>query len=395
MTTRKTSETIRFSVAVLALAIAACSGKGLGGTNNSDATVDPDASLCGVGDDEKNAQQAPKIFHGTEDPEICMSPGQQLAVGALTFQSYGWTNGCTGTLIADDVVLTAAHCVQNWNGDPMSPDRVRFVVGENAIYPDHTFTVSATFAHQSYNGDADHDLGMLKLAQGVTAAGVDAIPIPVNQLDLATGFLGEIMQNVGYGATEVDDENHWQLWTTEPVTEVQPGWFQVFGGGAPNGSSVCYGDSGGPSLWLRAGASLRLVGTVSWGDPSCMDYDYFARADDNLAFIEQQTGTLDPCVGITSAGLCDEDVALWCENGELRQQCCAATGQACGPDPMGNSRCTGASQCGGITYEGECQGSDAVWCENGELRRRRCEPCNQTCGWAGPALGYYCIDLTP
>jgi hypothetical protein len=199
--------------------------------------------------------------------------------------------------------------------------------------------------------------------------------------------VGETVQNVGYGATEVNPDNSLRFWTTEPITELRPAEFIVWGQGV---SSVCYGDSGGPSFYLFSGHTLRVIGTVSWGDPSCVDYDHFARVDDNQAFIAPYLTGADPCFGIDATGLCDGDVALWCEGGQLRQECCGALGVACLENAQGQFRC--GDNCGSLTYEGACEGNDAVWCAGGRLRRRRCEPCLQICGWAGDELGYYCID---
>ena len=383
----------------------ACQGDSLGTGNNTNLnanananTNDPDggpvvdADLCGVDDDEKVVSAEPRIWNGTAEPEQCLSAGQQLAVGALNFESYGWTNGCTGTLIDSDTVLTAAHCVRRWDGSDISPGSVRFAVGRDALAPLHTFFVSSVYSHPDYNsgGDATHDMGLLNLAEPITAAGFPILPIPVNRTDLPASLIGQTVQNAGFGETEVSQDNSLLFWTVEDLTDIAPGWFEVWGGGTPNGSSVCYGDSGGPSFHLWNGRNLTLLGTVSWGDPSCMENDYFARADDNLPWIEQHAGTLDPCVGIDTAGLCDGDVALWCDNGHLRQQCCGALGTTCDTDPAGNSRC--GDTCGSITFEGECQGNDAVWCDNGHLQRRRCVPCAQVCAWVDNVMGYYCVD---
>ncbi|MDY0002894.1 MAG: trypsin-like serine protease [Polyangia bacterium] len=374
-----------------AAGLQACSGgTGVGGQDGQvgkDGGADPDADLCGVGDDEKLLDRSARVYHGTTDPEICMTPSQQLSVGALLFQDYNWENACTGTLVSDNVVLTAAHCVEDYRGNLLSPNEVRFAVGANSSSPVHVFFVADLAAHPEYQGEADHDVGVLVLSGSASSAGIQALPIPANTRSLNTGFLGEWVQNVGYGATHDDENNTRRFWTTEEVTQVQSGEFTVYGQGV---SSVCYGDSGGPSLFLFGGSSLAVVGTVSWGDPSCMDYDHFARVDDSLAFIETYTGTLDPCMGIGSAGRCEGNVALWCEGGELQQRCCGDEGLGCQEGPGGLFRC--ADSCQGLDFLGACDGQDAVWCEGGQVRRRRCIPCDQVCGWAGDLLGYYCLD---
>lgn len=367
---------------LLAVLLLGC-GLGTGGRSEPG----PDAAPCGVGDDEKILGQSPRIYYGTTDPEICMSDKQIDAVGALLFEEYEWDNACTGTLITDRVVLTAAHCVQTWRGNLIRPNTVRFAVGPSAAQPLHVFAVTSVHAHPSYQGDASNDVGLLVLAESTVEAGLDILPIPPNTQGMESGFVGEWVQNVGYGATHNNEYNRLRNWTTEEITRVRDGEFTVYGQGE---SSVCYGDSGGPSLFLLGQSSLSVLGTVSWGDPSCVDYDHFARVDATIGFIETYAGPVEPCMGIGTGGICDGNVALWCEDGRLVQQCCGVEGLACRQASPGTFRCI--DECQGITHQGICEGTDAVWCQDGQLRRRRCEPCDQDCGWAGDFLGYYCLD---
>jgi hypothetical protein len=52
-------------------------------------------------------------------------------------------------------------------------------------------------------------------------------------------------------------------------------------------------------------------------------------------------------------------------------------------------------ECGGLDSFGECDGDVALWCEDGEVREVDCEERNQTCAWYGDAVGYFCVPRSP
>jgi hypothetical protein len=311
------------------------------------ADVPDEVPFCG--DEKEPRSTLSSIVNGVDtfDPEVVLlDPGQVLAVGAMLQRDWRGSLSivCSATLVTDTVVLTAAHCVRGWMGTVRAAD-VRFAVGTDIAAPRYTFEVSEVHYNPDYaaGGGADQaraDQAVLVLAESASAAVPEIRPIPINRLAPPDAFLGSLVQNVGYGSiTEGGGgENTLRWWTTETVTEITDYDYTVYGGGV---SSVCFGDSGGPGMWTFADGTVRVAGTVSWGDPSCVDYDHFARTDYNLDFLLPYVGAEDPC--------------------------------------------------GGLTWEGRCEGDIAVWCVDGTTYRRDCAACGQFCADAGPSWGFYCV----
>ena len=387
----------------------------MGDVGDPDVAPAPDAGPdvpepgCGEADDEKllpAPTAASKIVAGApeHDPAVVeLRPGQLAAIGSLwefgfswqTFQNE-WQMKCTATLIGDRVVLSAAHCI----GRRVDAEDLAFRIGPDSAAPVATFYGAEVHVHPDYTGQGDsaaHDVSVLILETSPLDAELEppVETIPVNLEPLPDTFLGSLVQNVGYGATvggwTSSDDNTERWWTVEEVTEVVDSEFTVYGGGV---SSVCFGDSGGPSLWTYPDGAVRVAGVVSWGDPSCVDYDHFARTDDAAPWLIELLG--DPpglCGDETFEGRCDGDTAIWCAHSPpaLESLDCVALGWTCGENEAGNTRCLPGTCDDTLTWEGRCLDGDvAQWCDGGELRERRCLPCDQVCKWGDDGLGFYC-----
>ena len=53
---------------------------------------------------------------------------------------------------------------------------------------------------------------------------------------------------------------------------------------------VCNGDSGGPVMVIAEDGTVRVAGTLHYGDPSCVGRDNYTRVDLFRDWIEGHTG---------------------------------------------------------------------------------------------------------
>jgi hypothetical protein len=80
-----------------------------------------------------------------------MAPSQQLAIGALLQYDGAWVNVCTGTLVTDRHVLTAAHARRITGPARMDPSELRFAFGTDAASPLRTFGVRSVHVNPLYS----------------------------------------------------------------------------------------------------------------------------------------------------------------------------------------------------------------------------------------------------
>lgn len=179
------------------------------------------------------------------------------AVGALTLWfGLGYRESfCTGTLIQADIVLTAAHCVED-----VSPSNTRFYVGNNATNPRSglSYLAAEFIIHERYAARyLAHDIALVRLQ--IPVKGVTPIAYNIASLDPHEGRLGV---HVGFGAAEGIKESGKGIKrsSTLAITNLKAETFE-----SPyNGASTCFGDSGGPTF-LTINNVLSVVGLTSAG----------------------------------------------------------------------------------------------------------------------------------
>lgn len=186
---------------------------------------------------------------------------------------------CTGTLIKDNIVLTAAHCLgKRGNGltlafgrNPMSGNYIARRSAAVAIHPDY----------KKANSQDPHDLALI-LIDGSAPASYSPVRVPNNSFPMqknlnftAIGY-GRISGKSPQGIGVLRDT---QLKISH-LTQNQKQFYV----NQENGKGICNGDSGGPALMRYQGVDY-IVGVASaiyWTIPSSV------RADQRADYISKK-----------------------------------------------------------------------------------------------------------
>jgi len=237
------------------------------------------------------SSEAEAIIDGDPIP-ISDAPWQVQLANAPGF----FGNQCGGILIAPNLVLTAAHCVQ-------SADEARqvYVVAGSATLGDLA-TGQASHAaeitmHPDYQSGgifdvAKNDVALIELATPVTL-GSDVSTISLASAAEVAAASGTDATVTGWGLTAAGGSASTELLSATMEFPGDTACADLIGGqfdpalevcATPldSGQTVCSGDSGGP-LVIDVGGEPKLAGITSWTRAGCTDYAVFA---DTAAFAE-------------------------------------------------------------------------------------------------------------
>ncbi len=327
--------TMRHFVFPLLLALVGCSSVEL-------------VAIDGVGTDSVG-----KIYGGAAPDQVFQSA--TVALHQLSGGSVYTSPFCSGTLITESVVLTAAHCLDTARRgkrySEMSPSGLAIYVGEDPSVDilSHLYTVTDVEIYSSYDRQGlTDDIALIQLSSAVT----EATPVPFlpASLALSNSDAGVTVNFAGFGQTETGSSG-----VLMQVDGSIGGMGCAVSGCNGSGdtatqvsysqptSGPCFGDSGGPMFIERSGVAY-VAGVTSYGDSTCSVYGVSTRPDAFESWINTfagevvDTGTVD--TGTVDTGTVDTGTASTCGDGTCDD------GESCdGRD--GSTACS--ADCDGVT----------------------------------------------
>lgn len=262
------------------------------------------------------------------------------SVGALVVRQGMYQAAfCSGTLVAQNLVLTAGHCLEK-----VTASNVSFYVGTQANGPigPTTYPAKDFVFHPSYVKNASppssladyYDIALVRLSKGVPYSPARM----VRQQQVATLLrLGDKVLVMGFGKTDPKTNStgtKMQGFSTLKMIGTSEVWIDN-----SKWSQKCFGDSGGPSLMattINGPLEWHVMGVASRTGQDCTGGSVETRVDKYLSWIHKY-GSI-PC-GSGLSKSCGPVVPKLDKGVPVKKDTGVTTGKALG------ALCTSGNEC--------------------------------------------------
>ncbi|PKF81378.1 peptidase [Vibrio sp. vnigr-6D03] len=223
---------------------------------------------------------------------------------------------CGGTIIAQDWVLTAAHCVQ---GKSASGVQIRIGASDLRTSQGETHNVSQVHVHERYNSSRlTSDIALLKLSTPVSSK-YQIAKLPTPQLKAQLASVGKTLKGSGWGRFSTSSNAGSPVLKAADLPIISNAECQRVMGTGPVSddficgykprNSVCNGDSGGPFA-TKSGNDYYVFGAASWVTANCTTGSAYTNVTKFVPWITQKSGVTpdggtttppaDACSGVAS-----------------------------------------------------------------------------------------------
>lgn len=292
------------------------------------------------------AAQAP-VVDGAQSPDDLGFPIDRFQRNAAVAQVAMSSQGCSGTVVGDRVVISAAHCVvmnqSAWLSGAVpqvaSPQDLTYVVGNDINNPLCVLQAESVQVHPQAATDPStgairHDISITILDSSVIDNCPAVVPVQINRDPITDSFTGDWVLQGGFGALDYTyNFSPVRYWSLQQLAAVAPDYV-VFRSGQHGGPS--FGDSGSGFLRRFPDGSLRTLGMDSLANGLLGS---FVRTDAQGSFIDQVVTPELLCGAVGPEGICRDHAVVACDAHGFTSNDCLASGQDCAIDGQGHAAC--------------------------------------------------------